>query len=615
MQNVPLSFSKGLDRSIAALRADKGTFYDLLNFKQDPSVFGRLVQTPYFYQSSQATQGTYWDGAAPATEPTTSSVRMITQDFIMTDYVIESTGGTQRQVFYQTTVPAGVSIYTGCFLVINSTSSLAITLGSTLDVEMTGAAAFRWRKNGGGWTAGVPSTAGVNIDSGNATLYFLANTGFAGTETWAWTRTDRSLDDSSSRNVRPAQQTLYKGNIYFTNCNDRIMVAYDTYAISAGYRPIYGTYLTFFDDHMIIGGYSTTPISVSNATRARTVGWSDKGDVNNFIATDTNEADTYTLPQLNNFDTLGSSAILCPIVGVFILNATLYVATRTEIYYTAALGMPLVFSFQKLVDSLFAVDYTTSYQTTTVQANGGVYFLTEDDILFFDGATFKQVGRAIVPVANQGSFALYPDLSMMYYDRFAQELVIFNYAAKLLFVYQEVYGTWYTRSASFLKDPTCMFADGLLFLGTASRKVLCSDDTWTSQPVYDAAVGTAYATPKITSQLFGEQLRYVKEFSSVYVGAVVYDVSTTYYSTGANLQVKLYWYIVDDGILYGTALTESSATWVETNADGMISFPRVAYRAAAVEVQLAGLVTGKPPGQLYVSAIEPQIPDLTPPTR
>ena len=145
MQPSPINF-KGLDRSVIPYRADKATFYELTNLRHRDGNFGTLEQTPYLRSFTHA-RGTYWDGASQ-TEPANSGVVMM-NELIMTQYVLRVSAGNQIPVFYQSVNTATATVQTGCRLVINNLTALAITLGNTLQVEMTGAATFRWRKNGG----------------------------------------------------------------------------------------------------------------------------------------------------------------------------------------------------------------------------------------------------------------------------------------------------------------------------------------------------------------------------------------------------------------------------------------------------------------------------------
>jgi hypothetical protein len=145
-----------------------------------------------------------------------------------------------------------------------------------------------------------------------------------------------------------------------------------------------------------------------------------------------------------------------------------------------------------------------------------------------------------------------------------------------------------------------------MYFGASSRKYYFESNGW-SDPAYDTSNGSTHAVPSIITQLLGNELSLVKEVSAVYIGASVATVDLNYYSTGANCQVKLYWYLSTDGQITGTGTTDTNAVWVNTNQDGLISLPRVAFRGLALEVRLVGLDGVKPPGQLVISTIEPTV--------
>ncbi len=599
-------FSKGIDRTVAPLRSDPGSFYDLLNFKYSPFQVGTLIQTPYFGLGFQFSRGTYYD-AGSQTEPTTSAIRMHTGQIVMTDYVFWNTGVTALQAFYQTTVPSAETIYTGLRLVINSVAGLAITLGSTLDVVIEGGGTtFKYRKNGGAYTTGVGiTTAGVSIDGGNATLYFLAASGYTAADTWSWTRTDCAYDSLTNVYARPAQYVHYKNILYFTNTNTRVMEATTdgssvNYVISVGYRPVYGTFLTFYGDHLILGGFSKTAVGYLEANRIKTIGWSDKTDIENFIPTDTNEADQYTFPNLGIYDTIAPFTPASWIIGVAVVSQNLFVFTIKEVYYTNDFGLPIVFDFR-----LFAALPLTNGVAPIIPAQFGVYICGRNDVYFFDGGTFASIGRSLTAVTN-GSFA--PVFGV--WNNLNSELILIE--SKKLYGFQKDTNRWYTRNVDFNSDGTpitCIatYDNADLYVCTKDRKLL-GDYDWLRQPVGDMTDGTLYTTPKITTQVVvADQLRTMKEVTSTYLGASVATVSSTYFSTAANVQAKLHWYISTDGQIAGTPATNASAVWVSTQSDGMISYPRSAFRALALEVQVNGLVNGKPPGQITITAIEPLI--------
>lgn len=600
--NVPIIFTKGIDRSTSPLAADKGSLYVLRNLRHNQYQKDALYQTPYWYNYDTFARGTYYN-AGSQTEPATSSIRLVTADLVVTDYVCRGASG-QLQVIYQTTYPAAETIYTGCRLVVNSITGLGLNLGATLDVEMTGAAAFRWRKNGGGWTAGVPSTAGVSIDSGTATLYFLASTGFAGTETWSWTRLDRSWASTGTFQY-PCEFNYYKGELFFNSVDDRMMVCSSSstglYVISVGYRPVVGSYFAFFDDHLVVTWFSKNASGWTGSTRWYTVGWSDKTDIHNFIPTDTNEADQYALPNSNQFDTVGTASPDSYLMGIAVIQNQLFLFTNNEIYWTSALGLPLVFTFQKLMNVKLISTYSA-----VIRCDFGAYLIGVTDVFFFDGASVQSIGKPIMDGLDNGNF----EGSFGCWDPFAEELCIVN--TVLLFVYQKRWGTWYTRCADFANETTpvkCINAySGVPVVGVSSLKLYRDDVDFTSQPVFDWTNGTVYGRPYLVTQILGDDLATVKDLSGVYLGVVVATtgISATYYTTGTSVVVQVSYWLTPGGNFINVSETiPTSATWNSGKPDGIVSL-RQSFRGIALALEVQGTVS-KPAGAITIQQIVPLI--------
>lgn len=602
-------------------KADPASFYTLHNMRQSRTAFGCLEQVPYF-TSTTLTQGTYYD-ATSKTEPTTSAVRMLARvldgatTLQVTDYVLNQ-NGTQKQVFYQSTQPATETIYTGCLLVIDSISGLGITLGSTLDVEMTATATFRWRKNGGAYTSGlVPSTTGVSIDGGNATLYFLANTGFAGTETWAWTRTDCSREIGGAvtqSRERPLPWRCTVDAIYFINITDRVMkFVSDTvgtyYAISLGYRAIYGSFLEIFSDRLYVQDASNAWTAFNDATKLLVIKNSDKSDYDDFISTDVNEADTITLPVIKTSDDQSIAGI-----GMCVLNQYLYVFTSNGMYYTPDLGLPLVHNYKPFGGARYTVESSQASQSI-ISARDGVYVLTLGGIYFFNGVDFKDVGRPIIDM-------LTPEATTWFvfgvYSLVHDELYVFPYSGAYtndIFCYQARYSCWYKRAGGFNSTnpygATCATVsyteNALVSCGASSRRVISENNTWTSAPTYDTG-GTSYATPEVITQVYtGGSLSKVKETISAYLAPNFNFTSQTPHANFAALtdvRFKLSWATTNDGTI-GSFSTDANAVLQSTSVDGRINFPRVlSFRGLAVKVTIIDVNGTEPPAECMLNGIE-----------
>lgn len=619
-------FMGGMDRSKTPGQADLSSFYDLLNFRQSPGGQGELVQTPYFKVNTTQTAGTYYDlhSTSTKTEPAASAIRGVVTNVALqsqlafTDFCASVLGGAQIPIYYQSLVPSGVTLFTQCFIVIKSVAGLALALGDTLDITIDAAGTFKWRKSGGAWTAGVAcSTSGTAIDGGNVIVYFLANTGFTVADTWSWTRTDYMVSPPSGSSfagiVRTLEYETYGTDTYYLNYNGRLMMlrtnGTELYCISAGYRPVHATHFSIFYGHVFLIGYSVNPYySTSSMTLSalRTIVNSDNVDIQCFFATDTNEADSYTLP------------INTVLVGCFVLGTRLSVLTLDSVWYTDYAALPTPFDFKKLVP--LPIDHVVTgvaYITVPNRAlvcSSGVYLMTTRGLLRFDGTNFTEVSTQI--------YGLLSSFSSWFYNGSAAELVIYN--SGYLYCLQERTNTWYRRAAYF--DATysvgCISKIGStadIVLGTNGRIVLDEDTTFAGQPVYDTTA-TSYATPTITTHCFTNNAQSLtKEIEGLFIQAVT-DTggSATYYTIGTSVTYKFYWYKLDTGRLSGaTPTTDTNAVWTSAAPDGQCAYPRLGFRALALEVRIVGTVS-KPGVGARVFALDPCVPEeslLTPSAR
>lgn len=619
MTQIRYSFplTGGLDRSVASIRSDPARFYQLLNLRQSRNEQGRLEQVPPFVLSKQAIQGTYYNGAASATEPTSSAVRGAlpvggsTNRIIVTDYCTWLEGTQLQQYTNFTAVPTSRGLNGACYVQINNVAGLGVTLGASLDIEIDAAATFRWRKNGGGWTAGVAiTTTGVSIDGGNATVWFLVASGFTVADAWNIQRFDAHGTAPTSGTFYIPRQTkfaLYGSDTYFIAPNSRLFKvtnAADTaYAITVGYRPLFGIDLAFFANHLVVAGANEGSSSAADIRDWGTgVGWSDRANFDNFEATDTNEADQYAFPELSNSGYPG-------VLGIFIKNETLFTITTTGIWFTPYLGLPTVFNFQKLSgrDSL-PIDYSnTPTQHVVVKADDCVFLCGYRSIVRFDGNGFEEIGR---PIAYQ-LVATVPVSGGVWLPQH-EELCLLLTNSLLILCYQARTGTWYTRNASFAQTPGALFTDWYgdkLLIGLSTRNLYIEDSDFAgASPIKDAAVGGQYTEPTLrTHYIGGDRLSEMKESSGTFIGCVFRTPSGSYQDS----YLQLGWCLADTGAQPTNATTDGVATLLNTSTNLFVSFPRVAGRALAFELKLKStLGNTTAPGVVDIYAFEPLIYNL-----
>jgi hypothetical protein len=593
----------GMNRSIVESRTDMNSFYSLHNLRHNPLVTGRIEQTPSWYEYKQLTQSTYYDtaGAASATEPTGSVVTHLVKPgqssvvYAITQYAIRKADDTaQVQVFYQSAVPSTATINGYCLLVINSVSGLALTLGSTVDIEIDAAATFRWRKNGGAWTAGAAcSTSGTSIDSGNATVYFLTSSGFTVTDTWSWQRVDASsyapATAPAASSTRPFVQ--YKQKVYFVAGDGQIMAlqpdssnAY--YGISVGYRPVYGLSLNVFDDHLIVGGYQTSAYT-SFASPTGVVANSDKSDLDNFWSTTDNEADTFTVPTNTTFASGGNG-----VKGLAVVRNQLYVVTVSELWTTPSYGYPVVFSYEK-VRELRGVD-------NVYQSADGAYISTDNGrLMFFNGVDVSAADDAYVAslTANTQTIAGYT------FHPVDLEHIFLETSVKRLYAIP-ARGQVYSRSVDLPSAAACLAAllspagtSWVLWIGAASRKIYVEDRTYAQTPV-----SLTDGTPKLITQLFSGQGPHVgKDLTGAFISADVSTVSVGagYYS-GSDVKIDVNYFTPDSGVISGNSTT--GQTWTSATAQSFVGI-RAPFRYLALELSITGTDNAKPPGGVILTGL------------
>lgn len=557
-----------------------GSFQTLVNMRQ---VGKTLRQTGSFYAVQGRTLGTYYDGGVQNEPEYAAALLLFLPVQFWANPFAAYYNNTQLQVIHQSSVPAAETQYTSCLLVVNNYAALGITLGSTLDVEMTGAAAFRWRKNGGGWTAGVPTLTGTSIDGGNATLYFLATTGFAATETWAWTRTDAFVSPLTG-SLYDWPYVVYTDKVYFIASSSRLMVYENGGVRSVGYRPVFGSHVALFENHLFVANYlATTPASEPTTCVSAN---SDLSNIDNFYSTDVNEADVFTIPQgiLE-----GGNRRASKILGYYVKNQLLYVISTTSIWVVQYFGLPLVFKYTFLLNfngsSLFR---------QPVLGDGRTYLVGNDRIFAFDGTALVKIDDALLDnfAASSASRYSYPALlaSMTFggYDSTANE-VLFYYAAsnsaiapglvtgRGFYVYQEKLGTWYYRAAHFSAGsaPGAIATLPALSGFPAALSVGYPKGYARSDDAFGNGAGTmltdmqssAYAYPIIETQdLTFDEVQVVHENNELYFDAFYNDASGVYSTSGIAVDYSVRNF-AEEAITWNTA----AATLAKTARDGALS--------------------------------------------
>lgn len=587
LQVVTLKPMSGMDQTRTPSQSNTGTFFRLCGFKMDDAEPGKVKQCPLFAKTTTYSAGTYYNSGSQ-TEPSTSTITLITKLVTITDYVVRRNDtGAQAQVICQTTVPTGTGATKHCLLVINDITSAALSLGNGYTVVIDSATTFKWSKNGGSFTTAVPiTTSGVSIDSGNATLFFLATTGFTVSDTWLWTRTDWTSNDfigAGSTTAVPLQNARWRAKTFFVGSNGRIMqIVVDStfnaipYVITTGYRPIFGRSVNTFQDHLIVTNYvADTPIAGTVGT-SLVVANSDLNDLDCFFSTDVNEVDFYTIPaELRGID------VATQLIGTFVFNAQLFILTNSIVYYTNYLGLPLVFSFQKYCnldlgwDLSGANDIKCGVLTTAEGSERGIYIIGKKKVYFFNGSNFTDITPPV-----------YGELSV---NQLSNSFVSIHYFAtnhevwfridrnSIILVYQELTNSWHERYMDF-NGHSCCFNYGINGVQVGSGNLnLYQEAGLLDTVVFDAGGGTSFGIPTIIHQMLSDgEFSRTKETDSTYILC-----STP--ASGVSFNLK--WILSNYGEMQAAA-TAMGASLTSTSTTNLVTYPRLSFRGIMFQLEL-----------------------------
>lgn len=621
----PFPMTGGIDRSVASVRASHDSFYNMHMLRQSRAERGKIEQTPYFSLSKQLAQATISDGAGGSTtESSTSPILGMVEYYPDTDIVIMqksvwsgNIGGsmTQMKVYVQTLSTTATGLQSGCFLTIED-ESVALALNGTVDIVIDGATTFKWRINGGAYTTLVPiTTAGVSINSSRMKVWFLTTTEFTIADSWTWTRYDTqtlppiSVLPNTSRQV---EFVFYDRSTYFLSYGCRLFkIAFDSasstkYCISAGYRPVFGHNLTLFAKHLFVAGAVENLSTIANTSLwVDSVSCSDLNNLDNFIQTDTNEADTYRFSE-NTLPDLSLGPIVC---GFFVTRTVIYIILRNAIRYSTYLGLPTVFNFEFFSSQDSFTKTFGDNEHVVIQADTKVYIYNAGGLYTFDGGSVTSVGA---PIAYAFSKDVWPTANT-YLSQY-QELYFM--IGNTIYCFQEKFGTWHTR-AGYLANAIFCFATDLygttLRTGNSSRSLYIEDNSFelsgSGGPVKDAANGTTYSIPVLQTHLLsGGRLYDLKEFQAqTFVGVKFITASGTY--TLPYVQLNSY-NSTDGSVPSVTADTTATIAGAST-PNLFISKPRFAFHAAALELQILGDSGATvAPGRVNLYALETVVKNL-----
>lgn len=627
-QELTFSLIGGLDRSQIPAKADPASFYSLLNMRQSRTTRGTIEALPKLAVGAQIAQGTYWNGSASTTEATGTPLMYAAAfsplgNIYITNLCV-TRDSAQLKVLEQISYPSGTTQQKGCLLKAVNAGSMSVTLGNTYDVEIDGATTFKWRVNGGAYTTlvAIDATNGNLIDSNNVRLYWLTATGFTVADAWSWRRTDRASSGTGGLSAGLFLNTVYSNDrLYYSVDGAKVMVVEaDTggngyYVRTVGYQYMSGGFLQTYENHLFN--------FLSTAWYA-----SDRDNFDNFIATDTNEADFGSLPDASTSQGRSAGTRLGDSV---VLGGRLFLLTTSGIFYTDYAGLPNPYNFRLLTP--FSLSSTAIVRKNWALTATGAYVFDDQFLYFFSGGAPTLVSTTSFPLLFSGDLApqsagnLETAPSTIVYDPQNAEVHVAFPRRGYILSYQERYRTWYTRKVSMpasfssygyvglvlngestlVGAPAGAFAglsrDPLIICG-ASRTYWYEDTYYENAPAYDDAAGTAYVVPTLVTQLIGNNFASVKESDPLTICAAVTTTASANYSIGAFVKAVVSWFVSTNGQIEGSSTTDANAYWTSANTSGKVDIPRTSYRYIAFRLQITGTDSTKPSGSFRLNALE-----------
>jgi hypothetical protein len=527
--------------------------------------------------------------------------------------------GTRLPVFRQISAPAVADINSGCMLLWDSNAGTM--QGDTLEVQCTSGTQFKWRFNSGVFSAPQTITTGANALGGtNISLYFLTTTGFtAVTDAWTWIRDDALFVTSLGGATQVIELNYQWPNVfvgkylYFLDWSGQLM-KYDAVQrtiASAGYRPIFGTDVVFYENHLFVANYADYVPSSSFGV----VGCSDLNDVDNFIPLDINEADTYsTLIGLPNMGEAREYIRSTKVHGMCVLRGVLFVFADNGVWATtyAGLGAQSPFNFRPQFGLAFPL-YNTMWRKP-VQTDHGAYSWTSRGIVLFNGTTTELISEDINDLLLNGTFV--PRISYLRYgfhDPIHEEVAFYWHNNEVFgtygfLVYQERTKSWYFRAGQFDSQAvgSACVADGVWHVAGAGR-ILKETNTFGAGGAtlafdYNAA---SFQTPYLESQDldFGKAAA-VKEVDYHYLEAEYTTTadSGSHSTTGVSISVA-------PRKKYADTVTYTAVSWILSLVDGFIGGLRCSGRIFRYKV-MPTMTSGKYPHGFKFHRLELQVNGL-----
>jgi len=593
---------RGFNQSKQQHLIEPSSCWDLLNLHQ---VNGRLEQTPWLYNFQSLTKLT-----GETTDTPTRLLRLVTNTAGTLKYLaINETNpryidvanyATQTliPVVLQTAKPANATLTGECLLYgINATDFAAS--GDTIDVNIVTGTTFRWRRNGGAWSASLTIQQDTAIGANGLHVSFQGQgdvtdfTGFTAGDTWTWTRTTMPSPTSpASTQYFSYSSDMFGTDVYVGGVGRNIMRVRNDFMTSVGYSRVYGKHVAVFFGHLFVSQYAQAQTSISDPYVATstpfTLGWSHLNNPDQFYSTLINEADAKVLPQ-QQFSDLASLGI----TGLAPWRSLLFIFMSDAIWNFQYVGLPNVFQATALNSNIGSI-----FQSGVVRTPQAIYFIGRNDFYKIEDFEPVPIGVKVrnkfyseiceITDANfQRTFGFYNTLSKEIVWTYWVKISAGNYQVRQV-VYNEQTDDWHFRNMpcaySTYSDPWCgaplYNTYGLAVYGYTQKLYAEQAAGVTSGALEDtySSGAKAFTQPYFTTPYmnYGDYF-HIKQSSSMYIDAA--------WAAGGYITVSR-----DAKNYIGNAVTNYVAVgqnWTQTLTDQRLSLPRDPYRSIAYKFTFA----------------------------
>lgn len=590
----------GFNQENLSHASDPNTWWDLLNLRPDN---GAVVQTPPLI-AKQALSALTGESSSPVRYLTLASNQNDQlRYFCLTEangrYIDPTSLSTQVLVPFvvQSAVPNNVTENGQVLLYGLNTTDFAAA-NDTIDIEIVSGTSAKYRRNGGSWSADFTIANEVLLNLNGLKAGFSLITGFTTGNQWTWKRLASVY--AGTYPSYGVQASIYRKDIYLAGYDRNVLRVRDGYLSSVGYKRVYGKYVAVFYNHLVVAQFAQAQYDVVNgqadsyasSTTPWLLAWSDLNNPDNFFPTLVNEADTYSVPANAAFDNTQPG-----ITGMVPYYNQLYIFLSDEMYVMNYVGLPNVMQVECM-----GTGVGSYFQNGVVSTNKGIYFISRDNVCWFNGSSVKKIGYPVAqkffgevcPASDPRNQKLYGT-----YDADKAEVVwtywiLQNtgvYQCRQL-IYQIDFGRFYFRNMPSVSTTSAadVRAVGkyyqafqrLIYGGSQQLYVDYKASLETlANSVNDAvnAAGTAsYTQPYAeTVDNYFADLFHVKEQDTIFLDAAYESADGVTVGYSARLFSSL-----------ARAFTSLGRLWTPTLPEGTLSLPRVAARVFAWRFTFTG---------------------------